>query len=159
MSTRKRKPETLSRAFLCPHLCSHKSAGHKKDNERCAFEGFLFIVQHSLQVRQSLRSKVGNPASATTRDPKTFCLRVLFFTELQVFIKYRLYLPWCVRSRFDTLLFSRSSLIQLERVLLIVFAIVSYLWILRIDWAFWVLAQFPWVLLDWYVRISSTCFR
>jgi hypothetical protein len=96
---------------------------------------------------------------STTRDPKTFCLWVLFFTELQVSIKYQLYLPWCVRSRFDTLLFSGSSLIQLERVLLIVFAIVSYLWILRIDWAFRVLAQFPWVLLVWYVRISSTYFR
>ncbi|MGB1090124.1 MAG: hypothetical protein ACPGYN_05190, partial [Schleiferiaceae bacterium] len=50
------------------HLCSHKSAGHKKDNERCALEGFLFIVQHPLQVRQSLRSKVGNPVSAAKRQ-------------------------------------------------------------------------------------------
>ena len=54
--------------FLCPHLCSHKSAGHKKDNERCALEGFLFIVQNPLQVRQSLWSKVGNPASATRKS-------------------------------------------------------------------------------------------
>ena len=28
-----------------------------------------------------------SPASATTRDPKTFCLRVLFFSEVQVSMK------------------------------------------------------------------------
>jgi len=49
-------------------LCSHKSAGHKKDNERCALEGVLFFVQHPLQVRQSFaEAKAGNPASATQK--------------------------------------------------------------------------------------------
>jgi len=50
-------------------LCSHKSAGHKKDNERCALEGFLFIVQHPQRVRQSFaEAKAGNPASATKKS-------------------------------------------------------------------------------------------
>ena len=39
-----------------------------------------------LVARRAHNPKVvgSSPAPATTRDPKTFCLRVLFFSELQV---------------------------------------------------------------------------
>jgi hypothetical protein len=42
-----------------------------------------------LVARRAHNPKVvgSSPASATTRDPKTFCLRVLFFSEVQVSLK------------------------------------------------------------------------
>ncbi len=53
---RKRKSETLS-GFFMPTLVLAQKYRHKKKNERCALKAL-----HPLQVRQSLRSKVGNPA-------------------------------------------------------------------------------------------------
>ena len=78
MSTRK-SLDAQHQGFFYARTCACiKVHGHKKNQKRWRrFKAYHCSAPHN-QVRQSLWSKVGNPASATTRDPKTFCLGVLF---------------------------------------------------------------------------------